>query len=414
MDREIEPRELRRRRMKKLMLPLAAIVLAMPAFILGPGLLRTSLQRQDLMIARVTTGPLSASIFTSGTVEPELEHVISSPFGARILRVLRQPGAALRKGDAFLELDTNQARLAMDKLEQQIRLKQIQQNQSRLELGNTLITLNSQLDLKRLEVESTRTNTTRLRQLFQEGLLPRTQLDQAVLEERKASMELSALEARIRQAQESNQVQIKGLETEMDMLRKELTEARRQLELATATADAPGVLTWVRQDEGATVPQGDVLGRMADLSSYRVRATVSDVYARSLHAGQPVIVRINEQRLNGAIRTILPTVTNGSLAVLVALDQPSTSFLKPNLRVDVEILTSRKDRTLLVKRGAAVRPDSDQEVYVIRGSKAVKTLVRFGMASVDQCEILSGAGIGDELILNDLAEYRHLQQITIR
>ena len=51
------------------------------------------------------------------------------------------------------------------------------------------------------------------------------------------------------------------------------------------------MLTWVNDNLGTTVQAGDALARVADLSSFRVRATISDSYADQLHAGDPVKVR---------------------------------------------------------------------------------------------------------------------------
>lgn len=414
MDRDIDPNQIRARNIKRIIAVIFFAAVAVTILVLGPGLFRTRLTRQNLTIAKVEAGPLTASIYSTGTVEPELEHVIASPFATRVLRVLKQPGTRLQRGEAFLELDTNQARLAAEKIGQQIKLKRNQQNQSRLELSNTLISLNSQLGVKQLELESARTNSGRMRQLFRDGLLSQSQLDQALLEEQKTSLEQAALDAKIKQAGETTQVQLDGLEMEMAMLEKEWTEARRQLELATASADCDGVLTWVRQEEGAAVPAGDVLGRIADLSSFRVKVTVSDVHSGQLTSGMPVMIRLNENRLAGQIRSVLPTITNGTISLIAGLDDPAAAFLKPNLRVDVEIVTEHRARTLRLKRGPAVKPGSVQDLYVIRNGWAKKTKVNCGLASFDECEVLAGLAAGDEVIISTMDDYSHLSEIQIK
>ena len=414
MDRHIGPGQIRARLFKRIVLALILAGVAAAAIFLGPGLLRFRLQRRDITTATVEAGPLTASIYATGTMEPELEHVISSPFATRVVRVRKQPGARLRRGEAFLDLDTHQARLAADKISQQIDLKQNQQGQIRLELSNTLLSLQSQLDVKQLELASARTHTGRMRQLFQDGLLSRAQLDQAQLDENKAQLESAALEAKIEQAREATRVRIAGLEMEMAMLGKELVEARRQLDLATASADCDGVLTWVHPEEGSAVLAGEMLGRIADLNSFQVKVTVSDVHSGQLSAGMPVVVRINESRLTGQVRNVLPTITNGAISLVAGLDDPSATFLKPNLRVDVEIVTQYKARTLRLRRGPAVKPGGIQDLFVIRDGWANKTRAGLGLASFDECEVLSGLAAGDEVIISAMDEYAHLSQIQIK
>ena len=71
--------------------------------------------------------------------------------------------------------------------------------------------------------------------------------------------------------------------------------------LATAASDRRGVLTWVVPSEGMAVHRGDELARIADLSAFRVEATVSDVHASRLVAGLPVTVRSGDSRLGGRL-----------------------------------------------------------------------------------------------------------------
>jgi len=51
---------------------------------------------------------------------------------SRVVRLLEHPGAPVRRGEAILELDTNQLRLALERLEQQIGLKRNEVEKARL------------------------------------------------------------------------------------------------------------------------------------------------------------------------------------------------------------------------------------------------------------------------------------------
>jgi multidrug efflux pump subunit AcrA (membrane-fusion protein) len=143
----------------------------------------------------VDTGPIEAVITASGTVMPEVEEVVSSPVSARVLRILKRPGAELQPGDAILELDTSEPALTVAKLAQNLALKQNQQAQTKLALEKQLNDLDSQTKVKDLQLQSLRSQLTRNRQLFEEGLISEEQLRQSELAEAQAVIELKKLEA---------------------------------------------------------------------------------------------------------------------------------------------------------------------------------------------------------------------------
>ncbi|HMV49003.1 MAG TPA: HlyD family efflux transporter periplasmic adaptor subunit, partial [Blastocatellia bacterium] len=361
-------------------------------------------------------GPIESQITATGRVVPEFEQVLSSPLNARVLKVLKREGAILSKGEPILELDLNESRLAIEKINQQIELKQNQQAKARLDLESTLITLQSQIQIKTLELKGAQAASARNRELFKQGLLSEERLREVEFAEEKTRTELKQLEDTRRNSQASTKTQLEGLTLEMKTLEQERAEAQRQLELATTKSDRNGVLTWVVNEVGSTVQKGAVLARIADLSTFRVEATVSDVHANRLSVGLPVKVKINDDVLEASLAGINPAVVNGVVTMMIALADKSGSLLKSNLRVDVLISTDRKERALRIKKGPFAGGASEglRDVFVIRGDVAVKTPVRLGLSSFDQYEVLQGLLEGDEVIISDMKDYLHLKEVKIK
>jgi HlyD family secretion protein len=162
------------------------------------------------------------------------------------------------------------------------------------------------------------------------------------------------------------------------------------------------------------VEKGAVLARVADFTSFRVDASVSDVHAGRLSVGQAALVRINTDTVEGTIRSINPTIANGVLTVAIGLAQPSSPLLRQNLRVDVSIVTARKPRTLRIRRGPFSTGEGTQDVFVIRGDRAVKTPVTFGLTGFDYYEVTNGLMVGDEVIISDMREYQRLDRVRFR
>lgn len=414
MDREIDIGFRRKQFARRGLITLVVVAIVAAGFIYAPRLIKPSINRARIRTAKVDSGVMEATISASGIVVPEFEQVISSPINARVTRILKRPGDHLKRGEPILELDVSESVLAVDKVNQQIALKQNQQAKIKLDLDNTLIDLQSRWEIKNLEYKSAKASAARSRTLAQQGLLSEEKLREAELQEEKAAFELQQIENSKRNAQQSTKTQIEGLALEMNTLQKEKVEAQRQLELATTKSDRDGVLTWVVNEEGATLQKGDVLARIADLNSFRVNATLSDIHANRLSPGMPVSVKINEAYLQGEVATVQPTIKDGVISATIALRDKANALLKSNLRVDVLIITDRKERVLRLSKGPAISGEGVRELFVIRGDTAVKTQVKLGIASFDSYEVMEGLMEGDEVIVSDMTDYLHMKEAKLK
>lgn len=414
MDREIDVIVRRKQIFKRVALGVILLSTFATLLIFGPAWIKPSLNRNRIRVAKVETGSLEATITAAGTVVPEFEQVLSSPVDARVLKILKRPGDLLAQGEAILQLDVSASVLAVEKINQQIELKQNAQAKAKLDLESTLNSLQGQIETKTLDHKSLSAGSARNRELFKSGLLAEDKLREVELLEEKAALELKQLTVSKRTAQQSTQTQLAGLDLELKQLDKERDEAKRQLELATTKSDRNGVLTWVVQEEGATVPKGSVIARIADLNSFRVDATISDVHANWLSPGMLVSIKINDDYLKGALRSIDPTIKNGVITLQVSLLDKSSALLKSNLRCDVLIVTDHKDKALRIKKGPFANAEGARDVFVIRGDMAIKTPVKFGIASFENYEVLAGLLEGDEVIISDMNDYQHLKEVKIK
>jgi HlyD family secretion protein len=413
VDRPLPPeveRQDRLRRVVKIAVPVVLVAVVLAAL---PGWMRPSVARSRIRTARVTVGPIEAVITAGGTVTPEVERVLSSPLDARVLRILQRPGAHVKTGDPVVELDISESVLALDKVVKDLKIKENQQAQTRLALEKSLVDVDGRLEVKTLELQSAQARLEADQQLFKEGLHSREALRRSELAVKQAQIELLQLRQERANAERATSVQLEGLALERGAIDKEAAQARRLLDLSTTKSDRDGVLTWVLSQEGALVRKGDVIARIADLTSFRVAGTVSDVHAGRLRTGMPAIVRVNDLDLQGTVSEVFPTVENGVLRFTVALADPSNAALRPSLRTDVLVVTDRKPRGLRVRRGPFADNDARQ-AFVVRGDRAVRVPIQVGVAGADDIEITSGVGEGDEIIISDMKDYLHLTEVRIK
>jgi HlyD family secretion protein len=414
MDRELSTSTIRSNRLRqgvKIAVPVLVIAGALVAL---PGWLRPSLDRTRIRTASVTTGSLEAIVSAAGTVIPAVERVLSSPVDARLLRLLKRPGAAVTAGEPVAELDLSDSRLAIERITRDLGITDNQQAQARLALERSLQDLDARIERQALSLEMLEQRAASNQRLSEQGLVSAQALEEARLAVKQGAIELAQLRRERDAAQQSTRLQSEELTLRRDALGKEEEAARRTLDLATTRSDRDGIVTWLLSQEGALVRRGDVIARIADLSSFRVEATVSDIHAARVRPGVPVNVIVGETALAGTIADVQPNVENNVVRFSIALAEPSHATLRPSMRVDVQIVTDRRARVLKVRQGPFLTGASTGELFVIRDDRAIRTPVEFGIRGADEVEIVSGLVHGDEVIISDMRSYMTVEQLEVR
>jgi HlyD family secretion protein len=414
MDRELDVSFRRRLLGRRVAWAGGTVALLVAVLLFLPGWLRPSIARERIRTGVVDRGPVEGVIEASGTVIPAFEGVISSPLEARVEKVLKRPGEVVRAGEEILKLDVSAARLALERLEDQLARKANEQEQTRIGLEKNLTELTGRIESQKLDLEAARYRAEQNRKLQADGLVSEQVLRASEVEAKKAQIELAQLLEKAGNERRATATQLRGLELDLATLRKERDEARRLLELATTRSDRSGVLTWVVPSEGATVPRGEVIARIADLDSFRVEATVSDVHSARLHPGLRVKVVVDGEPVPGRLASIDPTIEDGAVRFKVDLDAPRHPKLRNNLSVDVLVVTGSRRDALRVPKGPFAQGAGADEVFVVRGDRAVRRTARFGVSGYDHFEVLSGLAEGDEVILSDMSDYAHLEQVKLK
>jgi HlyD family secretion protein len=152
---------------------------------------------------------------------------------------------------------------------------------------------------------------------------------------------------------------------------------------------------------------------VSGLDDWRVEATLSDFHARLLAPGQEVRVEQNGTVMAGRVHTILPEIQNGTIKLLVDLDQPHNPQLRNKMRVDVNIVTGRKAGVLVLDSGPAFNGKGPQPAFRVEGGAARKTTLELGGSDGKVVEVAAGARAGDRFIVSDTAAFKDLDSIRI-
>ena len=414
MDRDLAPELISRSRRKSWLIGLAAVIGLAGAVAGMRTLLQTSVEAAKIRTAVAQTGPVENTLNATGEIIPAYEQIMTSPIRAGIRRILLTPGARIRPGQAIVELDKSLTQIEYEKLQDQLALKQNGIEQLRMKLDKNLYDADVNDQIKSLNISRLKAELNDARRLLNVGgrtpedvTRAENALHIAQLEKKQLENDLSynrrSMGASLRESQ--LQARIEG--TNLKVLSQKLRQA-------DILADRAGVLTWVNENVGSTVSEGEMLAKVADLGSFRVEGSCSDAYADQLRSGLPVIVRINEINLRGLITQVKPSVQNGTIRFGVTLDDSRHASLRPNQKVEVFVVTNRSPQAVRVANGPAFKGKRKQYVYVVQaGNVARRREVEIGLTNFDWVEIKRGLQPGERVILTDLSEYQHLEQLTI-
>jgi HlyD family secretion protein len=414
MDKVIEG-EVRAQKNKKLLGVIIIVVAVMVASVL---LLRftikTTVKKSAITTAIVETGSIENTISATGEVLPEFEETITSPINASVQKVMLDAGSEVNANQSVLMLDKSAATTEFEKMKFRLESKRNDIRKLKLELDKSFFDIKSNDDIKQLRINSYEADVENAKRLFKAGGGTREDIEKAELNLKVARLEKQQLENEIRSKQQTMQVEKKEAEIALAIQESELRELQRKLQLAEIVATRKGVVTWVNKNIGANVSEGEALARIADLSSFKIQGSISDNFIEQLRVGLTAIVKFNDSLIRGTVVNIQPAVQNNIVTFDVRLNERSSNILRPNMKLDVYLVTASKNNIMRVVNGSTFKGSSTQDVFVLNGDKATRRKVHIGLSNFDYVELLDNVKPGEVIIISDMSAYKNAKEITIQ
>lgn len=414
MDREIAPDYVKNTRYRRWAIITIVIVIAAATIYFFRKSLSTTLESARIRTGTVETGDVENTLTASGEIIPAYEQIFTSPIRASIKRILLTPGTQVQPGQPIVELDKSLTQIESERYKDQLELKKNSIDQLRMKLNKDLYDAEINDRIKSLNINKLRADFEDAKRLQKVGGGTVEDITRAENALKIAELEKKQLENDLKYNRESMSASLRETELGAQIEGKNLQELQHKLKMADIVADRKGVLTWVNENIGSSVNEGEMLAKVADLGSFRVEGSCSDVYADQVKAGQGAIVKVNEQLLRGVVTQVKPAVKNGAIAFAVQLDNAKNASLRPNMKVEVYVVTSKSTRTLRVPNGPTFTGKRKQFVYVLQNGVARRREVETGLSNFDFVEIKSGLKAGEQVVLTDMNNYQHLEEITIQ
>ncbi|MGH8225520.1 MAG: efflux RND transporter periplasmic adaptor subunit [Gammaproteobacteria bacterium] len=378
-----------------------------------------AVSRSDLLIATVKSGPLAIRVQAPGTLKPEVLRWItaSSPGVAEDVKVL--PGDHVEADSVLAVLANPKLKSAVIAAQSDLANAQATLVSTRATLKNQLLSLQGDLATARSNAKAAALKAEAEKDLVNQQVVSRLDYARTKLDADNLAEQVKFTEQRVKVFRSNMGAQVKAQQAKVDALAAALDEAQAEVTALTVRAGLAGVVQAVAVQNGQTLALGGNIARIASLKHLKAVLQVPPSEADELAVGQSVAVELNvgaSTTIDGKVARIAPSVSAGSVDVDVSLPGELPPGARPNLSVSGTIAIATLKQTVYVQRPVYSQRDSTQTLYklVAGGDAAVPVQVKFGRASDQEIQILSGLKPGDQVIVSDTSDFVGGKRVRIR
>lgn len=372
-------------------------------------------EQDKMTISTVQKGVFQEFIPQTGTVEPSRTIYLDAVEGGAIKRVVAESGAMLKEGDVILELSNLNRELtvlsqeaAFNESITRVRDTRLNITKNDLEQRQTLALIDNQLQI--LEPQYFRQ-----KQLFEKKLIAKQEFEKTEadykynLQRRKITYEVYKADSldRIRQLRELNFSERK--------MSQSLDGVGKILDNLIIRAPMDGQLSRPQLDPGQNVTQGQRLGQVDIVGSYKVRVPIDELYLPRITTGLHATTTFNNKDYRLEIMYIYPTIQNGRFDVdMVFLGDAPTGIRRgQSMRLRIEL--GQSSEQLLLPVGGFYKDTGGNWVYVLDNQgRAVRRDVKLGRKNTEHFEILEGLKPGDKVVTSSYENFGNNEVLLLK
>lgn len=415
MDREI-PKEVRdkerRNRIIKYAVAVGAVVVVIAVVM---SLMRSSVNKKDIVLATVDRGTIESSVSASGKVAPAFEEVINSPISTRIVEVYRKAGDSVDVGTPLLRLDLQSTETELNKLLDQSQMKQYEIEQMKLNNNTRLSDLAMNVKVKAMAVSRMEVELRNERYLDSLGSGTGDKVRQVELAYNTGKLELEQLRQQLENERQVRDADLRVKELELNIHNKNLAEMRRTLSEAQVQSPRKATLTYINNQVGQQIGAGEQIAIISDLSHFKVDGEIADSYGDRVSVGSHAIVKIGREKLDGTVSNVTPLSRNGVIAFSIQLDDDRHARLRSGLKTDVYVMCDVIEDVVRIANGSYYMGKGDYDLFVVTGGdELVKRKVRLGDSNFEFVEVVSGLEPGDQVVVSDMSDYKNSNKLKLK
>lgn len=416
MDREISKEEIRRRRIRQGLMGGAAIAVAVSAVCVISMCSTGSVKESALVFSVADRGDIATGTTAAGTVTAAYEQAVTAPITTTVREIYHHAGDVVDAGTSLMALDLEGARTEHASKQDGLKMKQLELQRMRAENETSLNALEMQIKVDRMKLDRQAVELRNERHLDSIGSSTADRVRELELAYNSGVLELKQLQTRLENERRSLRAAEDIKKLEIEVTAKDLGRTAKSLDEARITSPRRATVTWIVNEVGAQVSAGQKVATIADLGHYRVEASVVESQAAALSPGQPVMVVVTRDTLDGMVSNVSPTAVDGMVKFTVSLDNDSAKVLRPGLRSNLSVSHGLVQDAVRIANGSFYEKPGTYKLWVLGadGNTLECREVVLGQASMKYVEVIHGIAPGERVVLNDMKQYSGRKTLKVK
>jgi HlyD family secretion protein len=416
MDRIIEDKRLIKPKHWKVII-ISAIVIGSVIFLSTRSHVstyRTELGR--IQIAEVFEGNFEEYIKVNSIVEPISTIYLDAIEGGRVEEIFISEGNMVKKGDVILRLSNNNLNLSILHSEAQLAeksnfLREVMLNmeQQKLQTKRELINLEFQLKKKKRDYE-------RNKMLFTQELIAKEEFliseDDYFLSKRLYDIMIE------KQEQDSvyRRIQIEQMNQNLENMQKNLAFVHQRLENLNVKATFSGQLGLLDAEIGQSVSQGQRIGQINVLTSFKVAAEIDEIYIDRIKTNLTGRFERDNETFTLKVKKVYPEVRNNRFQIDLVFEEKMPENIRIGQTYYIDLQLGHPEQSVQVPKGVFFQSTGGQWVFVLEetGDFAVKRSIRLGRQNPKCYEVIEGLKPGEKVIVSGYDVFGDNERIVFK
>ena len=239
--------------------------------------------------------------------------------------------------------------------------------------------------------------------LFQQGALPRKQLDESAVALIQAKAQYELAEKHLAALQSAGkQQQMRAAQGQLTSAKGKYEGAAAQLAYTEIRSPIDGIVTDRPSYPGETPPAGTPLLTIMDTSSVTARAHIPQSDAATLKPGDAATITApGETAVQGKVTLVSPALDPNSTTVEVWVEAANPAGkLRPGTTVNVQMIAQTLNDAVVIPVSALLKtPEGQSTVMIVNADRAHQVSVETGIREGDRVQITKGLSGGETVIV---------------
>jgi HlyD family secretion protein len=374
-----------------------------------------NLQNKPIKVAAIAQHSMSDPKEQVAEVSAAVQVDVLPKVGGQVVQVFKKKGEPVNQGEVILRLDSRDAQLQVQKVEQSLKsaeeaLRQSieNQNNSRIDLQSSLVKANEQVNTIQQDYNKARND-------FEAGTVTKREVDQAETKLNNAILDVQSVQNKLDALDRTNPVA--SQESQLATARISVQDASNTVSNYEVKAPITGVLTDLTSEVGMNVSPSARIGQIQQLDPVKIKADLTAVSAKLVSNKQELTFYSADNPANkrtAKVTFLADQMNNTTKAYPIELDvaNPDGSF-KPGSRVQLQLTTPEEEMALAVPSLSIVREGSDAFVFILKGDQVEKRKIKIGRVKDAFQEVTEGVKVNEPVVVSGQHQLKDGQKVEV-